>query len=154
MKSIVRNLILAAFACSFHLNAHGGTVSGIPKSHRVILADEGKWIPTGEQVEAALFEAQRYLESLGVAGKPGIEQVKSILASRQGFRVQAWGVERDGNRYVALSFFPAPREGEEDYFAEWKIRMVWVEDGGDDFWSIEYDPESKKCSKFSSSGPA
>jgi hypothetical protein len=80
-----------------------------------------------------------------------------ILAHYARYRRQYAGVVLTGGvRRVLASPFPEARAGERDEFPDWTTRWLGdaVDDGGADYWRIQYDVSSERFSAFDVNGSA
>jgi hypothetical protein len=69
-----------------------------------------------------------------------VSAVDEILAHYSEYRRQYIGiVVTGGARRVLINSFPEARNGARDEFPNWLETWVDVDDGGTDFWRIEYD---------------
>ncbi len=100
---------------------------------------EGFWVPTGEILSRAEPAILRYIE----------EQDGKIFANIDRYRCQYVGIVVQGKKRVYCNFF-WPTEDE----ADWKENFVFVLDGGDMYFQLEYDVDSSKCLNFSVNGEA
>ena len=161
-------------------HASAGVIGNIPLNSQVILdsskssaieweeTPEGTWMPTPEQARESLSAIQTYLEASSdeknVTAVIGVNreerrtwiasEIRKILANKDGYRVQFWGVVKNKQRIIICNFFPAIGSGEKDEFPMWREQEVSVADGGYYFWQVAYDPTSKKIINFESNGYA
>jgi hypothetical protein len=107
---------------------------------------QGVWQPSQSDVRLAIHAARRYLEK---------EQAKEILAKWDKYVCQAVGHTRNGKRLIHLNFFPRDEflgTGEDPM--TWRHHYVVVDDGGNDFWQIDYDCDANVCLDFEANGYA
>ena len=78
------------------------------------------------------------------------EALGEILKDLAAYRRQYVGiVVRGGARRVLVNFFPEVAADGRDDFPDWTVRFVdYVDDGGAQFWKIEYDAGSGKFHGF------
>ena len=123
----------------------------IPPENIVILnTKESTWTPTAEQVDAALKKVFEFIDNPSNVNdwqKSEIQKIKNKLTS---YNVQFVGKEDNGNKIIWCNFFI----NYEERFDYWKKGVVFVLDGGNNFWQIMYDPKSDSCYKFYSNGYA
>jgi len=148
----MKTLFILCASLAIHAVAFAGLEADIPEANRVILKS-GSWIPTAEQTQKALASIETFLGHPGVLREYDLREIKKILGNSRNYRVQFIGVTRKGRKVIECNFFPAAGK-EKDWFPYWQKHQVEVDDGGFYFWQMEYDPETGKCSKFSSNGYA
>ena len=77
--------------------------------------------------------------------RAAMAEIKKVFSD---YRVQMVGITVDGKKYIHCNFLSdmaIPDDWRENYFS--------VEDGGYNFWRIDYDMDLKKCVNFESNGP-
>ena len=106
------------------------------------------WTPTEADIREAETLLGDYLASDEVAAVLRGSRVKSELAH---YRRQYWGVVRDGQRELLVSFFhtstPAVERG------LWKTTVFAVAGGGDNYFRVSYGVESKRFSRLQINAP-
>ena len=101
--------------------------------------DAQGWTPSKTEIAKAMPQIKTFL------GK----QAPSIASSLQEYRCQYFGVVVDGKKRIYCNFFRRSSWDE-----GWRIEPVFVLDGGDDFFQLEYDVKSKQCLNFTVNGEA
>jgi hypothetical protein len=151
------------------VRSYGGSISDIPGDRQVILLSipDSKWNPSAAQTKECLLGLQAYLErcsdekNVDPILADGSEdrrkwiasQIRQILGSKPGYRVQFWGTTEENKPVVYCNFFPA-RVDEPDEFPDWRKEPVQVMDGGSAFWFATYDVKTKSVIIFHSNGEA
>jgi hypothetical protein len=120
----------------------------------------GYWEPTSDLINSIELNLRRALEDerlkfREMARAPGADEasvewavgagsaVDEILGRYSGYRRQYLGiVVAGGARRVLISSFPEAGKGAPDEFPNWLQTWVDVDDGGPEFWRIEYDAGS------------
>ena len=99
------------------------------------------WTPA----EADIAEATPRIKAFLITQSPSIA---SRLAT---YRCQYFGVFIDGKRRIYCNFFPA-----DDVWPDWNWRTapLSVDDGGDSYFQLEYEIETKRCLNFMVNGDA
>ncbi len=64
--------------------------------------------------------------------------------------MQILGIEKNGKRLLHFNFFRAFIS--DSFHKNWKETPVSVDDGGTDYWRMDYDPSTGKCLNFESNG--
>jgi hypothetical protein len=111
--------------------------------------DGGAWTPTTQHVA----EAERRLPGFFATAAPALPAsvrpgaVQRIAAQLDRYARQYFGVSWKGRRLLYINCLPA------DHSA-WQVRPVFVEDGGESFFHLVYDPESGEFSGLSVNGEA
>lgn len=121
----------------------------------------GYWTPTPDVIESIELALRGSLEGerskfREMARASGVEEanvewavgavsaVDEILAHYSEYRRQYIGiVVTGGARRVLINNFPEVRKGARDDFPNWLESWVDVDDGGAEFWRIEYDVGTK-----------
>jgi len=116
---------------------------------------EPYWSPTPAQIEELEKRLPSYLRQQKHAGHA--DKLPSYLRQYAGFT-------RKGRKLIYLNAFPTEmvdmlcRSGVKaasgDCRNHWRVEGIFVCDGGDDFWGVEYDPESKMFSGLGFNGSA
>lgn len=84
-----------------------------------------------------------------------LTDVEDILERYSTYRRQYLGIiVAGGARRVVVSSFPGPSKGVPDQFSDWERDWVDVEDGGTEFWRIEYDVATATFLGFDVNGSA
>ena len=114
----------------------GANAAGLlhPCSRDAPLAVEGTWQPRVEDILAI----ERVLRQTLVSRPPYGDADWSKAPS--GWRRQYVGIVRNGHRYIYGSFFP--KHAMDD--RSWRAEPVVYCDGGPRYFSIEYDPASRR----------
>ena len=103
--------------------------------------DAEPWTPSPEDLQAAepavLDEIRR--------------QAPSVFARLDEYRCQFTGVVVDGERRIFYNFFCCD---DEDVNDSWRTEPVFVLDGGDDYFQLEYAPDTRTCARFTVNGEA
>jgi hypothetical protein len=99
------------------------------------------WAPTAEVVAAA---EQAALECIR-------RSAPAIFERLEEYRCQYMGFVFDGQRRIYCNFF---RHDEDEADEDWRTEPVCVLDGGDDYFHLEYDPDSRTCANFYVNGEA
>jgi hypothetical protein len=146
MKSIIISLFTLLMLGS---RALAGLDADIAQTNRVILSSSD-WKPSAEQTQKALAAVQAFLDKPGSTNNWTKGEIKKILAHTKEYRVQFFGIVRDGTRLVWCNFFPAS----DPFGRDWRREKVQVLDGGFWFWQIEYDPSTGECLNFGVNGYA
>jgi hypothetical protein len=141
-QSSMRRLLLFAFLV-FAQPIFAGELFQVVDSNRTIL-HSGQWTPTPGQTQRAFARIQAFLQK----NQPNQRAVGEILADKAGYRVQFLGIQRAGKQIMVCNFFPAHHAASRDPFSFWKERQVIVRDGGAQFWQIEYELTTDRCSGF------
>ncbi|MFA6715670.1 MAG: hypothetical protein WCS27_09855 [Victivallaceae bacterium] len=112
------------------------------KADRNIHLDAGKpegfWQPSENIIKKAEPEILEFIKN----DSPGI--FKNIIQ----YRCQYIGIMIKGKKRIYCNFFRS------EHKAGWKENMVSVDDGGDDFFHLEYDVETGKCLNLEVNGNA
>jgi len=88
------------------------------------------WTPSKSDVAGAFPKIQVFLES----------EAPSIAARLAQYRCQYFGIIVEGKKRIYCNFFR--RDGG---IANWKSEPLFVLDGGEWYFQLEYDLESEKC---------
>jgi hypothetical protein len=111
--------------------------------------DGAAWTPTTQHVAEAERRLPGYLAkaapALPASVRPGAAQ--RIAAQLDRYARQYFGVSWKGRRLLYINCLPADRSG-------WRARLLFVEDGGESFFHLVYDPESREFSGLSINGEA
>jgi hypothetical protein len=117
----------------------------------------GYWEPTSDVIEvieanlrpALENERSKYREMAHAAGADddsvewatgATSALNEILDHYSGYRRQYLGIVVTGGvKRVLVSSFPAAVNGAPDEFPNWREKWVDVDDGGSEFWRIEYE---------------
>lgn len=167
-------VMAVAFLAVALAKSYAGGVTTIPPEHQIILKPSSPtgqaltWTPSAKQVKSSLIAIQAYLEKstdesqitavLGEKSKDvrlwNLEKIKQILANKKGYRVQFWGITKNGKNGIYCNFFPAVAKGygTDDIFSRWRIEKIEVDDGGSSFWQVIYDPQTNSVLEFSCNG--
>ena len=101
--------------------------------------DLGCWTPVDSDIAEAAPRIKAFLT----------EQAPSIAGRLPEYRCQYFGFTVEGKKRLYCNFFrPGP------WADGWQTELVIVFDGGDDFFQLEYDVESKQCLNFFVNGEA
>jgi hypothetical protein len=113
------------------------------------------WSPASAQVEELEKRLPAYLRQQKHAAHA--DKLASYLRQYAGFT-------RKGRKLIYLNAFPTNvvdmlchedvKASQGDCRNHWRIEGIFVCDGGDDFWGVEYDPESKTFSGLDFNGSA
>ena len=97
------------------------------------------WTPA----QSDIVEATRHIRAFLAKQSP-------FIANRlQQYRCQYFGIIVDGKKRVYCNFLH--RDGHDE---NWQTRPVFVLDGGDSYFQLEYDMQSKRCLNFMVNGEA
>ncbi len=114
-----------------------------PKRMYKCFLAESHWLPSESIVKKAEPVVIEYIK----------QKDPNILRKLPEYRCQYMGIIKKGKKLLFCNFLLY--RGEKDLFTkDWKNRIVWVLDGGECFFQIEYDIELKKCISFSVNGEA
>ena len=80
-----------------------------------------------------------------------ITQSPSIASRLPTYRCQYFGVIIDGKRRIYCNFFPVD-DAWPDW--DWQTDPLSVDDGGDSYFQVEYEIETKRCLNFMVNGDA
>ena len=97
------------------------------------------WAPSESDIAKAIPKIKTFLAT----------QAPSIASRITKYRCQYFGIIVDGKKRVYCNFFH--RDGNE---SDWKTDGVLVYDGGDWYFQIEYEIETKRCLNFQVNGEA
>lgn len=100
---------------------------------------DGVWLPTEEEIRQAEPVVVRYI----------LEQDAVIFGNLENYRCQYFGLLFKGKKRIYCNFFWP--DGDE---TDWKEKPVFVFDGGDSYFQLEYDVETGRCLNFSVNGEA
>lgn len=115
------------------------------------------WTPDLENVHKAEARLVPYLAELRKAALTMNEStavLDQILANLGEQRRQYIGIIVGGHRILHINFLPAIPRGRPDTLPEWRRRHVITEDGGVDFWNLDFDLEKLKFGNFQVNGEA
>lgn len=114
------------------------------------------WSPTPAQIEELEKRLPVYLR------KQRRSEQADQLSSR--YLRQYVGITREGRKLIYLNAFPkevvdmycrvGAKSDSGDCRNHWRVQGIFVCDGGDDFWGVEYDPASKEFSGLAFNGVA
>lgn len=106
------------------------------------------WTPAETDVREAETRLVEYLGSSDAAPVLRGARVRSELAQ---YRRQYWGVVRDGQRELLISFFHAntPAVARE----LWKTTVFAVAGGGDNYFRVSFGVDSKRFSRLQINAP-
>ena len=94
------------------------------------LTPPATWTPSKSDIAVAWPKIEAFLKSS-----------TPTLASRlPKFRCQYFGITVEGKRRIYCNFF-----ARDAGFPDWKSRGVFVLDGGDQYFQLQYDVESSQC---------
>lgn len=123
----------------------------IPKENRIILsvsetpsAGEVSWIPSSDEANLALESIRSFLASDTATEPPFSFKRKEILNNFPNYKVKFSGILIAGRKMIHCYFFSK--------HATSGIIEDSVDDGGSQFWRIDFDPENKTCINFMSNG--
>jgi len=97
------------------------------------------WTPSKSDVAGAFPKIRGFLKS----------EAPAIAARLTRYRCQYFGIIVEGKKRIYCNFFH--RDGG---IANWKSEPLFVLDGGDRFFQLEYDLESEKCLDLRINGEA
>lgn len=100
---------------------------------------EGNWVPTAEMIARAEPIVLKYIEA----------NDERIFAKLDRYRCQYVGIVVEGKKRLYCNFFELTEDE-----ADWKESFVFVFDGGDMYFQLEYDVESARCLNFAVNGEA
>ncbi len=143
--SVMALVILAA-------TARGQPTLEIAPNDRIILRS-GSWTPTPREADAAYKCVQVFFRGSAQRDRLFATQALEILRHRREYRVQFYGMHRNGRKIIYCNFFPTKSPGcEADPYRDVTTELLEVSDGGSSYWHIDYDPSSKRCSNFIPNG--
>ena len=97
------------------------------------------WTPSESDIAAAGPKIEAFLKSSA-----------PTLASRlPKYRCQYFGITVEGKQRIYCNFF-----ARDAGFPDWKSKCVFVLDGGDQFFQLQYDVESSRCMCLTINGVA
>ena len=106
------------------------------------------WTPTEADVREAEALLETYLASTEAAVALRGSRIRAELPR---YRRQYWGVVRDGRHRLLFSFFhentPAVARG------LWQSTVMAVQGGGDHYFRVSYDVDSKRFSRLQVNAP-
>ena len=106
------------------------------------------WTPTEAQVREAEALLPEYLASSAAAVVVRGSRIATELAQ---YRRQYWGVVRDGNRELLISFFHVKTSvGARGL---WQTTVIAVQGGGDQYFRVSYGVESRRFSRLQVNAP-
>lgn len=124
---------------------------------------ESYWTPTPEVVAELESRLPRFLEDRLQRTKADLEKVPWLERSRSALareekhvarilthlpetRRQYIGIVVAGSRRVFVNCFP------KESFPDWSRQFIFVLDGGDWFWGVQYEPKGKSFLSFAYNG--
>ena len=122
-----------------------------PATHvpRHLDSEGGAWTPSAEQVAEAEHRLSAYLAAatprLPASVRPGAAQ--RIAARLDRYGRQYFGITASGRRLLYINGVPHDH-------SEWRVRPVFLDDGGESFFHLVYDPELGEFSGLSINGEA
>ena len=136
-------------ACILLATCAGGSTSDLedvepPRSFRVktsqfegVILLPGDWVPTDKEVLALEEQLVAYL----IQQRDAFDSWQAPIEERlPNYRRQYWGVIEDGKRLIEANFFC------DALHTDWTEQVVHVDDGGDCYFRVRYDPEAKTFS--------
>ncbi|MGH7671792.1 MAG: hypothetical protein ACREMC_02750 [Gemmatimonadales bacterium] len=122
-----------------------------PAAHvsRHLDSDGGAWTPAPEDIADAEQRLPGYLATATPplpAHQAGAAQ--RIAARLDRYARQYFGVSWRGRRYLYINCLPATHS------SDWRAQPMFVKDGGESFFHLLYDPESREFSALSINGEA
>jgi hypothetical protein len=100
----------------------------------------GTWVPTEAQAQALEGALIGYLRGQ-------LEAAGVVTRGLARYRVQYIGIVRDGHQVIFGNFFCDVFDG-----ADWRREPYIVDDGGDCFFQIEFDPAAGSFSRLMING--
>ena len=97
------------------------------------------WTPTPADIEEATPNIKEFLE----------KQNPSIASRLQEYRCQYFGIVVEGKKRIFCNFFHRDRHDE-----DWQTSPLFVLDGGELYFQLEYNIETKQCLNFMVNGEA
>jgi len=119
-----------------------------PNHHYLARYYRGFWTPVKEQVAEAEAYLALFLETALHDRNLHPEyplHIPRIKANLPKFRRQYVGVTVNNARVIFCNFFPGA-QGDSD--GRWRYSFVKVFDGGPSFWTVLFDPATKKFSRL------
>ncbi len=136
-------LILLVCGCAMNQAHINGTILADADAGDIPYSRDGKtegnWVPTAEMIAGAEPIVLEYIEAKSA----------EIFAKLDRYQCQYVGIVVAGKKRIYCNFFE-PTEDE----ADWEENFVFVFDGGDMYFQLEYDVESSRCSNFAVNGEA
>ena len=97
------------------------------------------WTPTEELIQQIEPDILKYIQ---ISNKEIFENINK-------YRCQYFGIIVKGKKRIYCNFFYLTKDEQ-----DWKINPVIVYDGGNWYFQLEYDVESKRCLNFEVNGEA
>lgn len=97
------------------------------------------WTPTPADIAEATPNIKRFLE----------KQNPSIASRLREYRCQYFGIVVAGKKRIYCNFFHRDEHDE-----DWQACPLFVLDGGDSYFQLEYNIETKQCLNFMVNGEA
>jgi hypothetical protein len=97
------------------------------------------WTPTRSDVEKAIPRVEAFLA----------REAPSLEGRLQNYRCQYFGIVVEGTKRIYCNFFH--RDGHHE---DWRTKPVFVLDGGDWYFQLEYEVETELCLDFGVNGEA
>ena len=153
MKKIITIccLCILQVGCTTTVNTDGveGVIFPASKADFVAFESGRKdlqyWTPTKSDITAAMPRIKEFL----------VKQAPTIANKLQKYRCQYFGIVVEGKKIIYCNFFYRDgffQRGGHD--KAWQTKPVFVFDGGDWYFQLEYDTESKQCINFQVNGEA
>jgi hypothetical protein len=102
------------------------------------------WEPSESDVPRIIHDARPYLEKLMKTTYSDFERerITQILPKWDKYVCQVVGHTENGKKLIHLNFLP--KNGIWDHGStDWRHQYIAVDDGGADYWTIEYDVNAK-----------
>lgn len=106
---------------------------------------EGFWTPTPLQVQALEAQLPEFLASHATRFRREVPPWQSLAD----YRVQYLGIQEGGMRLIYANFFCQPLSS-----TDWRQELVAVNDGGDCFFQLRYDPAREEFLSLEVNGEA
>ncbi|HUX02866.1 MAG: hypothetical protein WBD63_07540 [Phycisphaerae bacterium] len=149
MKQIACAIVLAILfggcsATSITVGGVEGVIFSASHANNFVGVETGQkeltyWTPSRSDVAGAFPRIQAFLK----------HEAPSIAGRLSQYRCQYFGIIVEGRKRIYCNFFH--RDGG---IANWKSESLFVCDGGDWYFQLEYDLESEKCLNLRINGEA
>jgi hypothetical protein len=109
------------------------------------------WTPDANVVKKAEEELLGYLKerkSEALRKKDSIVVFDLLIANIHHQRRQYVGVIVEGKQLLHINFFPPVSQNGSDIYANWRKQYIVVDDGGSNFWRIDFNPSTRVFSRL------
>ncbi|MCK5113798.1 MAG: hypothetical protein KAR11_03445 [Phycisphaerae bacterium] len=134
-------LCLLLAGCNATVNTGGveGVIFPASQADFVEVIATAYWTPTESDIVTAMPHIKTFLA----------KQAPVIANRLPKYRCQYFGIIVEGKKIVSCNFFH--RNGQD---TNWQTKPIFVFDGGDWYFQLEYDVESKQCLNLQVNGEA